>query len=215
MPTVYAMLGNAAVAVLLALLALAVGCVCRSPAVRHFLWVLVLLKLVTPPLFHVPLAVLPASWEAPPPYKSEIRNPKSERNHNDEKENLKPSDSDVCNFGDSSFDFHSDFGFRISDLYVWALALWIAGTAGWFIWQERRIIRFRRRVARAEDARPEVAAAALRIATVLGVDHAPAVRAAGRIGSPMLWGWGRSAVILFPRELLPRLSPEARHAAGP
>jgi hypothetical protein len=83
MPMMHAMLGNAAVAALLALLALAAGCVCRSPGVRHFLWVLVLLKLVTPPLFHIPLAVLPASWEAPPPYKSsplrgksEIRNPK-------------------------------------------------------------------------------------------------------------------------------------------
>ena len=65
MPVMYAMLSNAAVAAVLALLALAVGRVCRSPAVRHFLWVLVLLKLVTPPLVRVPLAVLPASLAAP------------------------------------------------------------------------------------------------------------------------------------------------------
>ena len=58
----HAMLGNAAFAAVLALLALAVGRACRSPAVRHVAWVLVLLKLVTPPLFSVPLPVLPASW---------------------------------------------------------------------------------------------------------------------------------------------------------
>src|SRR5438477_11743546 len=56
------MLGNAAVAVGLALLALAVGYAVRSPAVRHAAWVLVLLKFVTPPLFTLPLPVLPASW---------------------------------------------------------------------------------------------------------------------------------------------------------
>src|SRR5438477_11197482 len=60
------MLGNAAVAVGLALLALAVGYAVRPPAVRHAAWLLVLLKLVTPPLFNIPLPVLPASWAAPP-----------------------------------------------------------------------------------------------------------------------------------------------------
>src|SRR3954468_13499101 len=62
MAVIHAMLGNAAVAAVLALLALAVVRTCRSPAVRHVAWLLVLLKLVTPPLFSVPLAVLPASW---------------------------------------------------------------------------------------------------------------------------------------------------------
>src|SRR6266699_2970230 len=65
MTVTQAMLGNAAVAAVLALLALAIGCACRSPAVRHVAWVVVLLKLVTPPLFSIPLPVLPASWNAP------------------------------------------------------------------------------------------------------------------------------------------------------
>jgi beta-lactamase regulating signal transducer with metallopeptidase domain len=167
MTVMHAMLGNAAVAAVLALLALAVGCACRSPAVRHVAWVVVLLKLVTPPLFSVPLPVLPASWGAPlaePP----------------------------------------------SSAAPWWLAVWIAGAAGWFAWQGRRIVRFRRRVARAEDAGPEVAAAARRIASELGLACVPAVKVATGIGSPMLWAWGRGAVVLFPRELLARLAPEAR-----
>jgi beta-lactamase regulating signal transducer with metallopeptidase domain len=167
MTVMHAMLGNAAVAAVLALLALAVGCACRSPTVRHVAWVLVLLKLVTPPLFSVPLAVLPASWSALP---AELPVP----------------------------------------IAHWALAVWVAGTAGSFVWQGRRIVRFRRRVVRAEEAGPEVALAARRIASALGIACPPAVKVATGIASPMLWGWGRSAIVLFPRELLARLAPEAR-----
>ncbi|HEV3259817.1 MAG TPA: M56 family metallopeptidase [Gemmataceae bacterium] len=52
---------NAALAALLALAAAAVGCLYRRPALVHGLWLLVLLKLVTPPLLpvHIP-------WPAPP-----------------------------------------------------------------------------------------------------------------------------------------------------
>src|SRR6266702_626727 len=57
-------LANAVCAGLLALLALAAGRVCRRPALLHGLWLLVLVKLVTPPLFSLPLLVLPAEESA-------------------------------------------------------------------------------------------------------------------------------------------------------
>ena len=66
MTMIHAMLSNAAIAALVAIIAVAVGYACRSPVVRHAAWVLVLLKLVTPPLFIIPLSVLPASWAARP-----------------------------------------------------------------------------------------------------------------------------------------------------
>src|SRR5438270_3059471 len=62
-------------AVMAALLAGIVTLVCRAgrlrPAVRHALWLVVLLKLVTPPLVHLPcpslsFAPLAASPEIPP-----------------------------------------------------------------------------------------------------------------------------------------------------
>ncbi|MBY0230956.1 MAG: hypothetical protein K2W96_16850, partial [Gemmataceae bacterium] len=46
---------NLVAALLLAVVALVVGKCCRRPAVTHLLWVLVLLKLVTPPLVRVPV----------------------------------------------------------------------------------------------------------------------------------------------------------------
>jgi beta-lactamase regulating signal transducer with metallopeptidase domain len=64
-------LANAVCAALLALFALAVGRVCRRPALLHGLWLLVLVKLVTPPLFSLPLRVLPAEENAAPPAREE------------------------------------------------------------------------------------------------------------------------------------------------
>jgi WD40 repeat protein/beta-lactamase regulating signal transducer with metallopeptidase domain len=59
-------LANACAAGLLALLAVAAGRWSRRPALVHSLWLLVLIKLVTPPLIAVPVPI-PWPSEAPPP----------------------------------------------------------------------------------------------------------------------------------------------------
>src|SRR5438270_5216693 len=69
-------LGNAAMAAILALVAAGIGRLCRRPALTHALWVLVLIKLVTPPLWKLPMhgvleramsrAVAPARMRAMP-----------------------------------------------------------------------------------------------------------------------------------------------------
>ena len=58
-------LANAVAAAVLALLALAAGRWSRRPALVHSLWLLVLLKLLTPPL--VPLSLPWLASEPPPP----------------------------------------------------------------------------------------------------------------------------------------------------
>src|SRR5262245_46963443 len=58
-------LANSVCASVLALAALAAGRVCRKPALLHGLWLLVLVKLITPPLFLLPLRILPAEKPAP------------------------------------------------------------------------------------------------------------------------------------------------------
>src|SRR5262249_4957108 len=57
----HALLGNALLAAALAVPALAAGRLRSRPALVHSLWLLVLLKLLTPPLLTVPLP-----WPAPP-----------------------------------------------------------------------------------------------------------------------------------------------------
>jgi bla regulator protein blaR1 len=198
---VHAMLGNAAVAALLGLVALIIGYACRSPLIRHAAWVIVLLKLVTPPLFSVSLPVLPASWnERPTELLSSqviLLSPDGMETHH------RPAPAAIP--APAWWERYRPVGF-----VDWLVVIWLAGAVGWFTWQGRRIIRFRRRIASAEDAPPEVAAAASRLAAALGIARLPDVKVATGIGSPMLWGWGGGAVVLFPRELLARLSPDGR-----
>jgi beta-lactamase regulating signal transducer with metallopeptidase domain/archaellum component FlaC len=54
---VHAMLGNAVVVVVLAVMVAITGRVCRRPALIHGLWLIVMLKLVTPPVVPVSLPV--------------------------------------------------------------------------------------------------------------------------------------------------------------
>lgn len=204
MPVTNALLGNAAVAAVLALVALTLGRTCRSVALRHAAWVLVLLKLVTPPLFPVPLHVLPASWDIDDKLTGQQGDNVTALVH--ARPEAQPTTLTT---------YSPDHAVSLSPPYLVtlgkaALTLWAAGAVVWFVWQGRRIVRFRRRLARAEDAGLEVAAAVSRLAAALGIVRPPQVKAALGIGSPMLWGWGRGAVILFPRDLLARLAPEAR-----
>src|SRR5215471_1271703 len=53
-------LSNIAMAAALAAVAVIVGRTCRRPALTHGLWLLVLIKLITPPLFFVPMPFLTA-----------------------------------------------------------------------------------------------------------------------------------------------------------
>jgi bla regulator protein BlaR1 len=198
---VHLMLSNAVIAAVLAFVALAVGFFFRSPRVRHAAWLIVLLKLVTPPVFSVPITVPATSWMAPA---------------------AEPPDNHSILLSASAADTSRSLNYpvpRPPGMWEWlwtmrvidvAVLIWVLGAIAWFGWQGRRIIRFHRRVANAEHAPADVVTAAGNIARTLGIIHPPEVKVATGIGSPMLWGRGRSAVILFPRELLARLSQEAR-----
>ena len=59
----HAGLGNALAAALLALLVAGFGLVARRPALMHALWIVVLLKLITPPLWSVPIGPSAAGVE--------------------------------------------------------------------------------------------------------------------------------------------------------
>jgi YD repeat-containing protein len=180
------MLDNAAVAAVLAVFAAALSRFARAPAVRHAAWLLVPLKLVTPPLVSLPLPVLPASWAA--------------------RLEAAPVGVEPLLVAGPAGPVTAAHGPSLTNI---VLLTWTTGALVWFVWQGRRIVRFRRRVRAAGDAPADVQAAANRTAKALGMTRPPAVKLVTGVGSPMLWGWGRSAVILLPRDLLPRLAPEA------
>jgi hypothetical protein len=61
------LLANALAAILLAIAAAAISRFARRPPLAHFLWLLVLLKLVTPPVwsFEIPIAVATPAADTP------------------------------------------------------------------------------------------------------------------------------------------------------
>src|SRR5271167_1132334 len=69
---VNALLSNALVATGLALAPLVLSRLGRSPALVHSLWLIVLLKLVTPPLVQVPLAISSTTPQVRPPVVMEV-----------------------------------------------------------------------------------------------------------------------------------------------
>ena len=174
MVVVHAMLSNAAIAALLAIVAIVVGRLSRSPAVRHAVWVIVLLKLVTPPLFNIPLPVLPASWGPqlgePPPAYILLSLPIAVDANGVQATAPVPTST--------WWDRH-----RPGGVAEWLLVVWAVGTAEWFSWQLRRVLRFRRRVAVPEDAPSEIAEAAnRRLPQRLGILHPPGVKIATGFG---------------------------------
>ncbi len=56
-------LSNACLSLALAIVAMVVGAKARRPGLAHMLWLLVFIKLVTPPIVKIPIVTIPAQGE--------------------------------------------------------------------------------------------------------------------------------------------------------
>ncbi len=226
-------LSNAVAALLLALLVVAVACVWRRPAVLHALWLLVLVKLITPPLVW-----LPEPWtEAPEPTAAPkaVEAPPAEAV-------APPADAPVA--AAAMFALPADAESAESQTrdatYVlateaappqpaepsaapaaprgmpwWAaaaLGLWLAGALAWYALALVRLRRFRRLLRHAVPAPEPLRQRTQRLAEKLGLRRCPGVwLVPGRV-APMLWAAGGPPRILFPAELLDKTTPEQQNA---
>ena len=205
-------LSNALAATLLALLA-AVVALARRPALTHGVWLLVLIKLVTPPI--APLAVLPAGTEPPP---SAPEGAVAELVDAHSPAELEPLDSSapdaplqqpmVAAVPEASFT-RADL-FRAA--YGWRLAAWGAGALGWWGLAGWRIVRFRRMLREARPADPELQEQAGALAERLGLRRCPPVAfVPGRV-PPLVWSIGGAPRVVLPEALWTSLEPEARES---
>ena len=206
-------LGNAAAATALALLA-AVVCLFlrgRRPAVAHALWLLVLLKLLAPPLWtmRLPWPVRHASEPAAdvPTFAGLA-----------EYEVTEPSESDDATFDDlAPLPAPPSTEFDSTPQWHWVppalSSAWLAGSLGCLglvlvrSWRFRRLLRF------ATEAPPGVARRAGLLASELGIpaSRRPVVRFIPGAVSPMLWaGFGARAVLLLPEGLWGELDESQR-----
>jgi beta-lactamase regulating signal transducer with metallopeptidase domain len=177
-------LSNAACAAGLAALAWVASQLFRRPAVSHALWVLVLLKFVTPPIWTVPIS-LPAAA----PKEHDI----GASHHSAPVTQTSVALENVSSDSHASLPTSNQFA-RIQSL---AGGLWLAGTIACALLTLLRLRRFSRILTYGVLAPPAVQCQAVSIGELLGLRTVPEVWLLPGPVCPMLWAaFGRSRILL-------------------
>jgi beta-lactamase regulating signal transducer with metallopeptidase domain len=191
------------------------------PALAHGLWLLVLLKLVTPPL--LPVAVpWPAAAEAP---RAESASPAAAPVA---EAPPRPAEARPATLGAVVIEEPPEAPAVAPEppavpplpeapprRFPWEEALaaaWLAGSLAWWAVAGLRLARFHRALRAVRPAPDEVQGRARRLAEVLGLRRCPGAWLVPAPVSPMLLALGRSPRLLLPAELWGRLDEAQRDA---
>jgi beta-lactamase regulating signal transducer with metallopeptidase domain len=228
-------LANAIMAAALALLAAGVALFCRRPAVRHTLWLLVLLKLITPPVFSVSVRC-PAALLTLLPKADAVSSPRGpsepdsaslrqvavdEAAREGEEDTIldaaNPSSPAPEAFPHATESIQerlaatrpTDRGV-IPSFSAFVFTFWLTGAVLWFSVAGTRIYCFQRLLRYGRAAPAPLQEQAELLAARLGLARCPIVwLVPGRV-SPLLWALGRNLSLVVPEDLLDRLGPEQR-----
>lgn len=210
---------NTAVATVLAIFVLAVTRVWRNPPLAHLLWLLVLLKLVTPPIMSV--RVFPAV--SPPVSKglavdlSPVPQGAShllggspfalQQGH--DSFSKAPAPPQVASRLPAAAPVENAAFDRLSRTWnavaPWLCSIWLGGIIVFAAAAVVRIIGFERRLRGTLPAAEPILKLAREVATILGVRRLPDLRYVESINVPMLWFAGRRPVIALPIGLMRQL----------
>ena len=225
-------LANSTIVVLLAIVAAGAAVWRRHPALVHGLWVLVFVKLITPPMVEVPVPYLSdqlarrtVNTAFEQPWEPETGGPIGSRTGlscavwsgpDGPIERVGGSGTPLAT--DSSAGSQTTVGVsppvglagRALDFPAILLIIWAAGSLTWFAvsavltWRMCRLLAFSRPAGR--ELQEEVQ----RLARLLKLPRCPDVHlVSGRI-SPLVWPIGRRAKVLLPEGLFSQFKPEER-----
>jgi membrane fusion protein, multidrug efflux system len=217
---------NVAVACLLALLVWGLTRILKNPPVAHMLWVLVLVKLVTPPVVNFDLwkwapAPVQRKIESAPGVSSAVQQPTVE--------GVQPSASLPAQIARDNAELNRAAGagpsaaaeqgasraiptlLRATIAAAWsmilpiAICIWIGGTCLVALLVAIRIVRFHRVIAGTLPASQRLQSLADDLADRMGLRRPPNVRVVDSSVAPLLWCIGRRATVVLPRRLLDAL----------
>lgn len=238
MPTLFQLAATNAVAVIpLAAVVYLITRLVRNAAVKHTLWVVVLVKFVAPPIISLPVSIewpSAESWTTVGPAMTsnpEATTPQTRlefpRHLDSGASTGFAAQSNVTE--DSSLatarpSFLAALMRRVvivgatlgrfwqshPVLETGLMTLWFVGSLGWIARQTWRAVRFERLLATAPCIPTRLQQQTDALAADLGLKQAPQVCVIDAAVSPMLWGCGRKARLLFPADLALRLDDEAR-----
>jgi beta-lactamase regulating signal transducer with metallopeptidase domain len=182
-------------AVVTAILALGVLVMCRfvriGPVARHALWVLVLVKFVTPPIVEWPWAAPDPLGLVPVETASFTESDAAPTPRVVSVESRTAVDSDV-----TSHRAEPERGFQESaQLVVWA---WALGAVGLLVLEGLRVAMLARRVRHGRTADPAIVRRVAELSASLDLKPIPVVLVPGH-ASPMVWCFGRTR-LLWPED---------------
>lgn len=200
-----AILSNLCLALPVALLAYWVQSTGKRPAVAHVLWVIVLAKLVTPPITTVPLIEMtPRAADGKPVFELDGIETAA-ANHGGDRDPA-PATADVSSVEQAE----TEKGQLFATLKGLALMAWGAGAVVVAVVSARRVVRFHRLLGRSSSAAPpDLERRAEELARRFGLGRAPAVLVTEAEITPLVWGVGLRPRLVVPRALVRDLSPEA------
>ena len=197
-----AAVSNAFMALLIAVLVAVLTPAIRRPSVLHALWLLVLIKLVTPPLIDVPLPALMSSRDvainsqalSTPPFSLPLE---THELFTPTRQKL-PASADVT---------WPRLTFR-----TMLAGIWITGSVGWFVLAGLRTARFVVRLQRAERASAFIRQETLRLSRLLSLRRCPDVFVVDACLPPFVWTFFGRAVVVLPSPLLDQLDVSQQKA---
>lgn len=195
-------LTNALLATVLALVAVLLAWLCRRPALTHALWLLVLARLIIPPIFSISLLSTDAHTEgsdvpSTPPLLISVPQAAPTLVHDE------PG---------SPVAFHHVEERSTLPWSTILVILWSAGSTSWWLLASWRLVCFQQILRLAEEAPADLQARVQQLATRLGIRRAPQVMLIDAPLSPLLWAFIGRPRLLLPRDLWDMLSPAQQDA---
>ena len=227
---------NAVVACLLAAGVLMLGKYVKRPALLHALWVLVLIKMITPPLVELRVGIRfdplagnevaavaddnsaigdlapngsadnPQSDPSAVAFGGNVGEAIAASSHREGQTSAKQSNS-LSAILSCVVPISTESAGEM--IFCGLMAVWLTGTAVWFLVVAWRLFRFSRFLRGAPPASTEINVMARRLAAEFGVPRTPDVRVVDSRFSPMLWAAIGGPKIILPQPLLERLDERA------
>jgi beta-lactamase regulating signal transducer with metallopeptidase domain len=195
-----------------------------SPAAQHLVWLLVLVKLLTPPMLFWPWA-LPDPWRASPDLVEQPAVAAAAHERREDEVILPLPPDDVVALPVEQIQVQmpagtsppADLTESISQPFEWqemlgwmAASCWLGGGLIVATVHGVRIVRLRCRLRGGHAASPELQQQLFKVAAALGV-RPPLIQVLADLPSPMLCGWGRPR-LLWPQGLETKLEVSGQQA---